>query len=357
MKTAIFLGAGASKADGAPLQYELFKEYFRSKRPQQIRESTIPRTISAFFKDVFGLTVDKKTLDSTVFPSFEEALGMVDLAEARHETLRGYSNCHDAEPSERLSIVRSYLVFLMADIIHKELQISSVHHRKLVRKLGNSNLLKETAFISTNYDILVDNALLHTTGKDPDYGTDISQAGRSGGNHMGGSGSRVPLFKLHGSLNWIFCPVCNRLDYTPRRKVAVTLMNDLKQAKCHICRTVYSPLIVPPTFFKDFTNAFLNMVWNKAERTLSDVNRLIFCGYSFPDADMHVKYLLKRIQTNRQKRTKLRFAVVNNHPGKTVGMIKQERERFARFLGKSAIKYTDLSFEEFAANPAKVIST
>ena len=27
---AIFLGAGASKADGAPLQGELFKEYFSS---------------------------------------------------------------------------------------------------------------------------------------------------------------------------------------------------------------------------------------------------------------------------------------------------------------------------------------
>jgi hypothetical protein len=29
--TAIFLGAGASKAEGAPLQGELFREYFSSK--------------------------------------------------------------------------------------------------------------------------------------------------------------------------------------------------------------------------------------------------------------------------------------------------------------------------------------
>lgn len=36
MKNVIFLGAGASKADGAPLQNELFREYFCMRKPKNI---------------------------------------------------------------------------------------------------------------------------------------------------------------------------------------------------------------------------------------------------------------------------------------------------------------------------------
>jgi hypothetical protein len=47
---------------------------------------------------------------------------------------------------------------------------------------------------------------------------------------------------------------------------------------------------------------------------LRKVNQVVFCGYSFPDADIHIKYLLKRAQTNRDR--PLHFTVVNNFKGK-----------------------------------------
>ena len=85
---------------------------------------------------------------------------------------------------------------------------------------------------------------------------------------------------------------------------------------------------------------------------LRKVNHVIFCGYSFPDADIHIKYLLKRAQTNRDG--ELRITVINHFVGKKLKESEPEKERFQRFLG-TAVNYTTMSFEEFSANPLAII--
>ena len=97
------------------------------------------------------------------------------------------------------------------------------------------------------------------------------------------------------------------------------------------------------------SNVFLSIIWNKAEQTLREVQTIIFSGYSFPDADMHIKCLIKRIQTNR-KTGLPKIVVCNNFPGKNSLSADEEKNRFKRFLGNN-VDYTDLSFEEFANDP------
>jgi hypothetical protein len=118
------------------------------------------------------------------------------------------------------------------------------------------------------------------------------------------------------------------------------------------CGTVYSPLIAPPTFYKDLNNAFLSAIWNRTDVALRKVDHVILCGYSFPDADIHIKYLLKRAQTNRQEPFKV--TVINHYKGKKPKEIQPEKERYRRFLG-SQLNYTELSFQEFVANPLAVL--
>jgi len=99
---------------------------------------------------------------------------------------------------------------------------------------------------------------------------------------------------------------------------------------------------------KDMSRVFLSSIWNRTENALRDVDHIIFCGYSLPDADMHIKYLLKRAQTNRSG--PLQFAVINDFPGKSDNMRADEETRFKRFLG-SGVNYTALSFQDFANDP------
>ena len=167
------------------------------------------------------------------------------------------------------------------------------------------------------------------------------------------SDRRLQLFKPHGSLNWLFCPTCYELEITPEQKGGGHPA-DLQFYPCGLSavQSVYSPLIVPPTFYKDLNNVFLSAIWNRTDVALRKVTHIIFCGYSFPDADIHIKYLLKRAQTNRD--TPRKVTVINHYKDKKADSCKQEEYRYKRFLGGTA-NYTDKSFEQFADDPLMVL--
>jgi NAD-dependent SIR2 family protein deacetylase len=359
MKTAIFLGAGASASEGAPLQNKLFQEYFKLCRSGSSQQhSEMERELATFFALMFDIDVDHGNLDNTEFPTFEEALGVLDLADLRNESFRDFSNLNVASNSGRLKFLRIYLTLLMAKTIHEKLSTSRNLHGSLVRNLINKNKLKDVFFLSTNYDILIDNALTNLYPQfSLDYGIDFVNF-KENDDWKAPSNNSVKLFKIHGSLNWLYCPTCNNVRLTPKEKGVIKLLVEdnysLNQSYCRVCETIYSPIIVPPTFYKDFTNVFLNLVWNKSEQSLLDTEHLIFCGYSFPDADMHIKYLIKRIQKNRRK-APIKISIVNNHPGKSDLLKEQEKNRYKRFLSQT-INYTDISFEQFANNPGLLIT-
>ena len=101
---------------------------------------------------------------------------------------------------------------------------------------------------------------------------------------------------------------------------------------------------------------YLAVVWNRAFRALREADRIVFCGYSFPDADMHVKYLVKRAQLNRDREVQpLDVMLVNHYPGKPADLIAEEYLRFSRFIGRANLVDTELSFQEFARNPRSVL--
>lgn len=363
IETAIFLGAGASKTEGAPLQGELFREYFGS---ESYKDSTqvMDRELAAFFQEMFQIDV-RQDVSRIEFPTFEEVLGLTDLAILRKEAFRNFDIENRIGNSGRLRLIAQYLVFLVAKVLSAKLQDSNNIHRALVRSLNAAGKLKSTVFVSTNYDILIDNALteLYSQEIDLDYGIDFRNFNRKNDWKQPRPARRVYLFKPHGSLNWLFCPACNDIQITPKEKSVVTRLitepseittsiNEFCSSQCTGCGSTYMPLIVPPTFYKDMNNVFLSTIWNKCDNELRNVKHIIFCGYSFPDADIHIKYLLKRAQTNRVD--PLKITVINHHPNKSTRVRKEEQYRFNRFLGPD-VRYMRVSFETFAANPLKHI--
>lgn len=353
-EAAIFLGAGASKVEGAPLQGELFREYFSLPKASLFDE--MDRELATFFHLMFGIDVDSGT--SIEFPTFEEVLGLTDLAILRKEAFKNFDIENRAVNSGRLRFMAQYLVFLVAKVLDSTLHGHPSAHRTLVNALHSANYLKQVAFVSTNYDILIDNALteLHIRDIDLDYGVDFRNFDRMRDWKRPRPSHSVFLFKPHGSLNWLFCPTCNELEITPKEKGVVTrLISDFTQASCPECESVYSPLVVPPTFYKDLNNVFLSEIWNRTDNMLRKVRHVVFCGYSLPDADIHIKYLLKRAQVNRST-PPLKFTVINHFPGKASTACAEEKNRFKRFLG-AAVNYTTMSFEEFVADPMVILGS
>ena len=346
MTTAIFLGAGASAAEGAPIQRDLFKVYFRSKNAKKFPQ--IFDELSKFFLAIFNIDLHKP-IEKITFPTFEEALGILDLAEMRRESFRGFDFGGGAAQANQTQLLRLYLILVMSRAIADGLNMSANKgsHLGLVNNLRKQNLINITVFVSTNYDLVIDDAL----GWQINYGVDFA-----GPQKFGGSGlvpGAAALYKLHGSLNWLYCPVCNNLN-SYESKAVLSLMTENKPInRCGICNSIMSPVIVPPTFYKDMSRVFLSSIWNKTENALRDVDQIIFCGYSLPDADMHIKYLLKRMQTNRDAKHRVRLTIFNHHKGKTKAEGDSEEERYIRFFGKDKVNYTRKSFQEFAKDPKK----
>ena len=99
-------------------------------------------------------------------------------------------------------------------------------------------------------------------------------------------------------------------------------------------------------------NFYLQEIWRRAEKALSSARRIVFCGYSFPDADIHVKYLLKRVEVNRVCTPQI--YVVNNHALKSNDQKVAEENRYKRFfIDRKKVHYTDHSFEDFCKSGFK----
>lgn len=346
IEDVVFLGAGASTAKGAPLQGDLFKEYFSCKTHES--HPTYPE-LKSFFKKFFG--VDGGNLGSKLFPTFEEVLGILEIALNREE---GFRDCD----KRRIQQIREDLIFLIATVIDEKLRgVGREYHTRLVQRLKEEDRLSKTGFVSLNYDILIDNALvaLHQLpgDYDLDYGIEFTNFERNGDWERPSSKKAIYLYKLHGSLNWLYCPTCISLTLTPKEKSAARLV--FKPEKCDVCKSKMIPIIIPPTFFKVMSNFYLQELWHKAEDMLKQAKRIFFCGYSFPDADIHIKYLLKRVEINGGGTPEVFIfnkPETSGEPGKEIDKrkdeIRQEKDRYKRFFKNSKkIDYTNKSFQDF----------
>jgi hypothetical protein len=53
-------------------------------------------------------------------------------------------------------------------------------------------------------------------------------------------------------------------------------------------------VLITPTFLKDLNNLYLKNIWHNAFIDITEAEKIVFIGYSFPDADFEMRYLLKK---------------------------------------------------------------
>jgi len=194
---------------------------------------------------------------------------LLEIAKNRNENF-GLKN------REKLNTFRNSLIFLIAKAIEEELAYSKSHnHQNLIDRLINEEVLKSTAFISLNYDIIVDNILTklqESNDLDLDYGIEFMNFYRNQNSNEENTWKRpdpkksISLLKLHGSLNWLYCPTCNEIEITPKEKGAIKVFTEVKE--CLACGSFMEPIIIPPTYFKEMQNVDLQRIFQKADKIL-----------------------------------------------------------------------------------------
>jgi hypothetical protein len=340
------------------VQGEIFRQRLAAARTE--RQDDLVRR---FFREFFGI---HDIHGSTVFPTFEEVLGILEIAEQENESFREWGTHQHMGQAGRPPVqdLHDRMVFLIAQTLNEALRGRATHHPKLLKSVSEQGWLEHTTFISLNYDILIDNAILNMHREydwDLDYRlqflkVQMPEADALTENrwHEPREGRSIPLLKLHGSLNWLYCPTCRGLTLTPKQKGICHLQTNPELCRCAECHTLAVPIVIPPTYFKVLSNLYLRQIWHEAEKELLAAERIIFCGYSFPDADVHVRYLLKRAEINRDGDGPVVF-IVNEHEEKPDQQRSDEKARYTRFFrDKDKTHYTSLSFQDFAENPVAV---
>lgn len=97
--------------------------------------------------------------------------------------------------------------------------------------------------------------------------------------------------KLHGSIDWVYCP--NR-DCSSYSKVFAVDQLD-KKHYCFECGSEVQYLIVPPVLNKNFRNIpFMKKLWNFARNEIRIADEVVIWGYSLPSTDFYSKWLFRQ---------------------------------------------------------------
>ena len=132
--------------------------------------------------------------------------------------------------------------------------------------------------ITFNYDLVFEQAIIAEHGS-VDY-----RLGRFDKLHSSG----IPFLKLHGSLNWLWCPECDRWEIYDE-----PVGHKYNRVSCtKKCGGYKERLIVPPNPSKGEYLGVLYALWKKADKSLSTADRIVIVGYSLPEIDISARELL-----------------------------------------------------------------
>jgi hypothetical protein len=175
----------------------------------------------------------------------------------------------------RLRQVRDGLEFAVFALLGERLQRFKPHYSSFLDKLyaPGAESVENVTLISLNYGILVDNALPRVAEQRnlpalPNYGCDIATDTYQQVDKFG------TLLKLHGSLNWLYCPSCYRLDrgvaesgrgtvkvldqlYVERFELERQYADRTRGSPCVDCQTSVLPVLITPTHLKDYRNSHI----------------------------------------------------------------------------------------------------
>lgn len=294
------------------------------------------------FDDVFNLRAHLKPLHSNADVDLENIEEVFTLLET--SKLLGIDFGEIVEDHSRLlNSLKLVIAVTIANSVSFRINRSSPHGAlsraevALAQFLGTAattNLQaaerSPLAILTFNYDLIVEKALAAARLK-PCY---FLHQDSAGGN------SRVPLLKLHGSLNWATqsnakIPIevigiqhelieAVQSDTTGHPEIDVKLgYGPIKKYIDDPRKWDWSPFLVPPSWQKGASYTQIEAVWRRAAYELKEAEFIYIVGYSLPETDSFFRHLYALGTLGRE--VIQRFVVVN--PDKTRSRV------FEGFLG------------------------
>lgn len=331
-------GAGASYPDKIPVQSEIIPIVL-AKNDLQLLESEPGQQVFEFLKDNFSITGK--------LPTLEEVFGFIDFHLTNSFSL-----------SSRWTI---------SELINLRVNLSKILHYVIGIKTKRSDnfrlfwetirsFSKEIAVITTNYDTLIDDAFDRIYGDYLiDYCIDLVNFRYPNkitpfdwwvnpNKPLTQFGHNIPiktkLIKIHGSLNWKYCSCCAQVGLTPWDHKINLITNSFESfnaveiTTCPFDNNQLSSLIQVPSHIRTNNNHILNKLYDEAGHIIRGAKKLVFIGYSFPEADVHIRSLVRR-----NFDTKNEVIVINKSSAKDL------IHRYQTLCDN--VNYKEMAFEKF----------
>lgn len=316
MKTTYILGAGFSRAAGLPLMNDF---YLTSKDIYPDLGSSVKSSFNRVFDFWNEYSNVKHYLDVDFF-NIEELLSIIEmshyLSQDNASKLKNDILIFIKEVIRRqtpllkttIELYEPYRIFLKNAL---GFRFDEIHDQY---ELTNEN---EASFISLNYDMLIENTieifnkenrksrLVNPNLFIANYGEGIEYDGEVS---FPEDSIKIDIAKLHGSLNF------------------------------------KDNLIIPPTWNKT-SNEKIKGAWQLAHQLLTETNRIVFIGYSLPQTDSYIKYLL--INAIKENENLKRIEVINPDDNQ-----KSTQKRYYSFFDqnlekKQMFEYIPMKFEDW----------
>lgn len=336
--TVFIFGAGASYSDGVPLQAEILPSIIKGKDPQ-LKHSKTAKRLRRFLTEHFA--------HGEQAPSLEEVFGFIDFFINNNLSLSNQWGMKE------LIELKTDLTKTIHYLISKSTQQSNTF-KEFWRKVRSID--PEIGVITTNYDTLIDEAFdsiypeclidycldfvnfRHpSTGEafdwwiDPKKPTEMWEYSKL---------TRIKLLKIHGSLNWKHCSCCGQITLTPWQHEYNLKLDSFKSffetqtQECTFDGTRLASLLQLPTHLKSNNNFAFSKLYDEATYLVGNAKQLVFVGYSFPEADVHIRALVRRCFSEDGK-----IIVINKSRAKDL------KHRYDG-LGRN-VDYHEYTFERF----------
>jgi hypothetical protein len=228
-------------------------------------------------------------------------------------------------PPRQLRLLWSNLLYVLIRTIHlaedhgrnlcigPKREIPQDLYRHFLDTIFHSVGPQKVAFVSFNYDLLIDQALMQMNCYPQYHLEKISNI------HDPPNGDKVVLLKPHGSANWFVCDSerCQTVSVHWEKGPGNYATGGMSDQKGHGSDKGLNFLLVPPSD-KEGQPTLLQPVWNEAKEVLREVKKIFFLGYSFPETDKH---LVKFLKESWEKSPPQKVVVVN--PGNIKGRYEQ----------------------------------
>ena len=177
---------------------------------------------------------------------------------------------------------------------------------------------RKACLITFNYDLLLDRALTDAA-RHPistwSYAVPFCASVERFPSYRDSADPTIFLLKLHGSLNWGYCPRCSSLRlwyYNTYDNIFRKTWPECKN--CSGASRGFKPVLVGPTSTKRFPSA-LDSAWNTAAICLQQTEKLTVIGYSFPASDREPRRLFLKnfIIPNLLAHSRPKLAIVDKH--------------------------------------------